>query len=57
MTISTRMPVEDNDRMASTHPCADGPRRRMFSPADKLSHLAAYEQACETNEGGGVPTP
>ena len=51
------MPVEDNDRMASTHPCADGPRRRMFSPADKLSHLAAYEQACETNEGGGVPTP
>ncbi|UIR39719.1 IS3 family transposase (plasmid) [Rhodococcus sp. DMF-1] len=38
--------------MVSTHPRADGPRRRVFSPADKLSHLDAYEQACETNEGG-----
>ncbi|WMN03097.1 hypothetical protein [Rhodococcus erythropolis] len=28
MTISTRMPVEDNDSMASTHPRADGPRRQ-----------------------------
>jgi len=52
MTMSTPTAVEDNDRMASTHPRADGPRRRVFSPADKLSHLAAYEQACETNEGG-----
>lgn len=23
-----------------------------FSPANKLAHLAAYEQACTTNEGG-----
>ena len=38
--------------MASTHPRADGPRRRVFSPADKLAHLVAYEQACATNEGG-----
>lgn len=52
MTISTITPVEDNDRMASPHPRADGPRRRAFSPTDKLAHLEAYEQACKTNEGG-----
>ncbi|MFD4366975.1 IS3 family transposase [Rhodococcus sp. NPDC058521] len=53
MTISSIMPVEDNDRMASTHPRADGPRRRRaFSPADKLMHLTAYEQACEDGTGG-----
>ncbi|ORA69557.1 transposase [Mycolicibacterium fallax] len=40
--------------MDSTRPRAGGPqRRRSFSPADKLAHLAAYEQACETNDGGG----
>lgn len=39
--------------MGSPHPRSEGPqRRRMFSPAEKLAHLAAYEQACETNEGG-----
>ena len=39
--------------MDSTRPRAGGPqRRRTFSPADKLAHLAAYEQACETNDGG-----
>lgn len=38
--------------MDPSHPRADGPRRRAFSPADKLAHLEAYEQACETNEGG-----
>lgn len=52
MTISSMVPVEDNDRMDPSHPRADGPRRRAFSPADKLAHLEAYEQACETNEGG-----
>nr|WP_225858235.1 IS3 family transposase [Rhodococcus wratislaviensis] len=38
--------------MESSHPRSDGPRRRSFAPADKLAHLAAYEQACQTNEGG-----
>ncbi len=39
--------------MASPHPRADGPRRRRaFTPADKLTHLAAYELACEDGGGG-----
>ncbi|MFD6065501.1 IS3 family transposase [Rhodococcus wratislaviensis] len=37
----------------ANHPRAGGPQpRRTFTPADKLAHLVAYEQACETNEGG-----
>ncbi|WP_374195386.1 IS3 family transposase [Rhodococcus sp. B50] len=37
----------------ANHPRAGGPQpRRTFTPADKLAHLDAYEQACETNEGG-----
>lgn len=39
--------------MESPRSRAGGPqRRRRFSPADKLAHLAAYEQACSTNDGG-----
>lgn len=39
--------------MGSTHPRADGPRRRAFTAADKLAYLHAYcEQACEQGEGG-----
>ncbi|OLL18521.1 transposase [Rhodococcus sp. M8] len=38
--------------MESSHPRSDGPRRHLFTPADNLAHLAAYEQACQTNEGG-----
>jgi transposase-like protein len=39
--------------MSSSHPRAGGPsRRRSFTPADKLAHLAAYEQACEEQQGG-----
>lgn len=52
MTISSMMPVEDNDRMDPSHPRADGPQRRAFSAADKLGHLAAYEQACQSGGGG-----
>jgi transposase len=53
MTSSTITSVNDNERMDSTHPRADGPRRRRaFSAADKLAHLSAYEQACEHGEGG-----
>lgn len=44
---------EHNDRMDPAHPRAGGPRRRrVFSAADKLAHLGAYEQACQDGEGG-----
>ena len=33
-------------------PRADRPLRRSFTPAEKLDHLAAYEAACERNQGG-----
>jgi transposase-like protein len=53
MTISSLASAGENTRMASTHPRAGGPqRRRSFSPADKLAHLAAYEQACLSGDGG-----
>ena len=52
MTISSLATAGENTRMDPSHPRSDGPRRRTFTPADKLAHLAAYEQACETNEGG-----
>ena len=49
-TIST---VDDNGRMDPTHPRAGGPRRRrVFTPAEKLAHLVAYEQACQDSDGG-----
>ncbi len=39
--------------MDSSHPRAGGPsRRRSFTPAQKLEHLAAYEAACQTHQGG-----
>lgn len=53
MTISSLAVAGENARMDSNRPRAGGPqRRRTFSPADKLAHLAAYEQACSTNDGG-----
>ena len=50
-------PVRDDEAMTPAIPGPDGPRserplRRSFSPAQKLEHLAAYEAACQTNEGG-----
>jgi transposase len=53
MTSSTISSMNDNERMDSTHPRADGPRRRRaFTAADKLAYLHAYEQACEHGDGG-----
>ena len=53
MTSSTISSVNDNELMDSTHPRADGPRRRRaFTAADKLAYLHAYEQACEHGDGG-----
>ena len=34
-------------------PRSDGPRRRTFSPAEKLALLAGYETAMETGQGNG----
>lgn len=42
----------DDGVMSSSHPRADGPRRRSFTPQQKLAHLAAYEQACAAQQGG-----
>lgn len=53
MTITTTFPVRDNEPMDPDHPRAGGPRkRRVFSHADKLAHLAAYEDACQGGAGG-----
>jgi len=33
-------------------PRSDRPSRRSFTAAQKLEHLAAYEAACQTSQGG-----
>ena len=33
-------------------PRSDRPLRRSFTPVQKVEHLAAYEAACETGQGG-----
>jgi transposase-like protein len=39
--------------MSRRGPRAGGPRpRRTFSPAEKLEHLSAYDQACQSGGGG-----
>jgi transposase len=44
----------DNVGVESDHPAAGGPRRRVFTAAEKLAHLEAYEAACEQPGGGGA---
>ena len=45
--------VADDGGMNSSSPRAGGPsRRRSFTPEQKLAHLAAYEAACEQQQGG-----
>jgi transposase-like protein len=41
------------DRAMAREPRSDGPRRRTFSPAEKLALLAGYETAMETGQGNG----
>ena len=49
--LSTAPVVVEDGEMSS--PRADGPsRRRSFTPAQKLKHLAEYEAACESGQGG-----
>lgn len=53
MTSSMITSMIDNERMDPVHPRSDGPRRRRaFTAAEKLAHLAAYEHACEHGDGG-----
>lgn len=42
----------DDGVMSTSHPRADGPRRRSFTPQQKLAHVEAYEQARDQREGG-----
>jgi hypothetical protein len=43
----------DDGGMDSSHPRAGGPsRRHSFTRTQKLEHLAEYEAACQTHEGG-----
>jgi len=44
--------LADDGVMSNSHPRADGPRRRSFTPEQKLAHLAAYEEACIERQGG-----
>jgi transposase len=52
--LSSPMSIADDGAMnGSPSPRAGGPsRRRSFTPAQKLEHLAAYEASCERSEGG-----
>ena len=54
MSFSTLTPVPDDGRMDASRPRFGGPtRRRSFTPAQKLDHVAAYEAAL-TQGGGGA---
>jgi transposase-like protein len=45
--------MADDDVMSRRGPRAGGPKpRRTFSPAEKLSHLDAYDEACQSGLGG-----
>ena len=54
MSSSTLTPVHHDDGMDASAPRFGGPtRRRSFTPAQKLDHLAAYEAASAKGGGGG----
>ena len=53
--LSSPISIADDGAMddSASSPRGGGPsRRRSFTPAQKLEHLAAYEAACEHGEGG-----
>lgn len=55
MSSPVLSPVREDSAVSSSGngPRAGGPRpRRSFTPVQKLEFLAAYESACESNEGG-----
>jgi transposase-like protein len=51
MTINMADPAVEHDGVMAKQPRLDRPRRRSFSPAEKLRLLAGYEVAMES--GGG----
>jgi transposase len=55
MSISTISRVREDGSMSSPGPRSGGPTpRRSFTPAQKLAHLTAYQQACDDGSGGGA---
>ncbi len=45
---------QDGPMSSPVGPRAGGPRpRRVFTPAQKLTHLTAYDRACADGSGGG----
>ena len=50
--LSAAPSAVDDGVMSTSHPRADGPRRRTFTPQQKLAHLEAYEQARQQQQGG-----
>ena len=51
MVVSSSIGIGDDGDMSS--PRAGGPtRRRSFTPAQKLQHVAGYEAACQDGQGG-----
>ena len=53
MAIEKLSAAVQQDRAMAREPRSDGPRRRTFSPAEKLTLLAGYETAVETGQGNG----
>jgi transposase len=51
MTVKAASPVVRHDGVMGNEPRADRPRRRSFSPAEKLRLLAGYEAATESGLG------
>jgi transposase len=51
LTFNTLTPSVGDDRDMAKKPRTDRPRRRSFSPAEKLRLLAGYETATETGTG------
>jgi transposase len=55
MSFSTLTPVPHDGLMDPSQPRFGGPtRRRSFTPAQKLEHVAAYEAALAQGGGGGA---
>jgi transposase-like protein len=53
LTLNTLDPSVGDDGDMAKKPRTDRPRRRSFSPAEKLRLLAGYETAMETGTGNG----
>lgn len=51
-TLSALPSTGDDGAMSAPSPRADGPRRRTFTPQQKLAHLEAYEEASQQQVGG-----